>query len=162
MAVSRGLRRLLHVLEIEEEQHKARMESALHDLRQIELDLEAGQARGREGRRLIAASAASGELPERLAGLEESRAALYAIAALRPKIAEKETEVQARRREFLGKRTARRQAQAVIEKAESLEAVEAVRRGQREQDDWFLARKRRTAGTEATPGDRDGASNQSR
>lgn len=145
MPVLRGLRRLLRVLEIEEEQRRAEMEAVVRDLRRLERGSAAAEARGREGRRLVTASATTGELADRLAGMEESRAALQAAAVLRPKIAEREIALDARRQEFLSKRIERKQTEAVIQRAETVEAIESERRAQREQDDWFLSKARRAA-----------------
>jgi hypothetical protein len=155
MAVSRAMRRLLRVLEMQEEQARAQMESALADLRRLERTLDAAGEREREGRRLVNASAmasaaenatqneATNEMRDRLAGVEESRMASRQAAALKPRIAGAGTAVNERRREFLDKRIERRQAETVIEHAEALESTEARRRGQRESDDWFLGKSLR-------------------
>ncbi len=157
MTVPRNLRRLLHVLKLEEEQRKAEMESALGDLRRLERALDLTTDRERDGRKLVSASAASGEIADRLAGLEESRAALSMAARLKPRIAETSAAASARRREFLSKRVERRQAEAVIQRAEAREAVEAGRRGQREQDEWFLTKAPREGSEEEAPGSDDAA-----
>ncbi len=148
MPVSGGLRRLLRVLEIEEEQRKAQMESLARDLRKMVQGLAAAEDRNREGRRLVMASAATGELADRLAGLDESRAALRTAAALRPRIAETEISANVSRQNFLSKRTERRQAETAIEKAAAAEAANVRRRGQREQDDWFRTKTQRTKDAE--------------
>jgi hypothetical protein len=148
MAISQGLRRLLHVLAVEEDQCKARMESVLAELRKLEAALAAVETRGREGRRLVQSSVMTGEVADRLAGLEESRAAGRAAVSLGSRIAETKATAAARRREFLEKRTERRQAETVIRNAEAAEAIETRRRGQREQDDWFLAKARRAEGAD--------------
>jgi hypothetical protein len=140
MAVSRPLCRLLRVLEIEEEQSRMALESALGELRRLERALAAAAERDRGGRRLVALSARTGELPDRLAGLEETRSAMRRLAALRPKIAEMELVVGALRQEFLSKRVDRRQAETLIREAEAKEAIEAGRRGQQSLDDWHLNR----------------------
>jgi hypothetical protein len=62
-------------------------------------------------------------------------------AALAPRIAEAETAVEERRREFLGKRIERRQTETLIDEAEALDKVEAGRRAQRDLDDWFRNRR---------------------
>ncbi len=86
------------------------------------------------------------ELMDRVAGLEEMRAARRHVAALTPRIAEAELAVTARRREFLAKRVERRQVESQIQKAELKEAVQAARRAQGELDGWFLSRARRRGG----------------
>ena len=146
MAVSRAMRRLLHVLELEEEQAKVALELALSDLKRLHAAFAAAGERDRGGRRLVASSAGSNRLAgsnetvDRLAGLEEMRAACRHRAALTPRIAQTEQAVAVRREQFLAKRIDRRQAETLIAETEAADAVEAGRRGQRELDDWFLSR----------------------
>jgi len=146
MAVSSGLRRLLHVLELEEEQAKAALELTLSDLKRMQAARAAAEQRERGGRRLVAASAASGQgawadaKVDWFAGLEEMRAACRHRAALTPRIAQTELDVAARREEFLAKRIERRQAETLIRETEAADATKAGRREQREIDDWFLSR----------------------
>ena len=73
-------------------------------MRLLEAALEAARERERSGRRHVTASAASGDAADRIAGLEETRAASRHVAALKPRIAEMEAEVAARRTAFLAKR----------------------------------------------------------
>ena len=49
------------------------MELALAELAQLELALRAANQKERAGRSLVAASASSGEIADRIAGMEESR-----------------------------------------------------------------------------------------
>jgi len=104
MAISRAIRRLKQVRELEEELSQAALESAVGGLRRMESALVAAEERERIGRRQVTASATTGELVDRIAGLEETRAALRHGAALRPRIAEAELEVARRRQVFLAKR----------------------------------------------------------
>jgi aspartokinase len=168
MPVSRAMRRLLGVLEMQEEQSRAALESAVADLRRIEKALDAAAARERGGRLLVAASAASGEFVDRLAGLEEALLAHCQRSALKPRIAETERSVIERRREFLKKRIERRQAETLIERTEAEDAIATARRMQREVDDQFLSQavaagtqKKRLAklqmGTASISGDRGDA-----
>ncbi len=140
MPVSRAMRRLLQVLEIQEEESRAAMESARGELHRLERALEASQQRERLGRRLVAASAATGEVVDRMAGLEESRAAARLAKALAPRIEEAAEAVEELRQVFLAKRIERRQTETLIEETEAQDKVEAERRGQRDLDDWFLGR----------------------
>jgi flagellar export protein FliJ len=143
MAGSQALRRLLQVLEIEEEQAKLALEAAVGDLRLLEQSWAAAVERSRSGRQLVTASAGSGNLTDRWAGLEEARAGTRRASQLMPRIADAKSVVGARRQEFLSRRVERRQAETLIEEAEAREAVEARRRGQRTLDDWYLNRLRR-------------------
>ncbi|MGD1062345.1 MAG: hypothetical protein ABR860_03715 [Terracidiphilus sp.] len=141
MAVSRAMRRLLQVLEIQEEECRAAMESARAELKRLEQALTWSVERKRGGRQLVAASAATGEITDRIAGIEETRVAKRIATALAPRIAESESAVNLRQHEFLGKRIERRQTETLIEEAEALESVEAGRRVQRDLDDWFRSRR---------------------
>lgn len=141
MAVSRAMRRLLKVLEIQEEECRAAMESARAEFRQLEWALTRNVERERGGRRLVSASAVTGEITDRIAGIEEARTAMRIAAALAPRIAEAQLAAQARQREFLGKRVERRQAETLIEEAEALNKTEAGRRAQRDLDNWYLSRR---------------------
>lgn len=143
MAVSRALRRLLHIRELEEEQNRLALESAVGELNRLEHARIAAFARERQGRRLVENSAHTGQLPDRLAGLEESRSAALHAVALGPRIDAKGEEVAARRQEFLLKRVERRQAETLIQETEAREAILADRRGQQALDDWYGSRQYR-------------------
>jgi hypothetical protein len=150
MAASRALRRLLRIRDLEEEQSRLALESALGELNRLQDAMKSTVERERRGRQLVEASARTGELPDRLAGIEETHAADRLFAFLGPKIAAKEEEVMARRQEFLIKRVARRQAETLIQEAEKQEAVEADRRGQQALDNWYASRQYRD-GLDAEP-----------
>ncbi len=157
MAVSRALRRLLRIRDLEEEQSRLALESGLGELHRLEDALAAAVERDRRGRRLVEASARTGQLPDRLAGLEETRSAGRHAAALGPKIVSMGETVAELREEFLWKRVERRQAEALIQETEAREAVEADRRGQQALDDGYSSRRYREgaeagASKPATPG----------
>lgn len=145
MAISRALSRLLQVRELEEEQRRLALESAQMELHRLETALAAAGERDRQGRALITASARSGDLFDRLAGLEESRASKRHGKALAPRILESEEVVELCREEFLEKRVERRQVETLIEESAAREAVEEGRRGQQSLDMWFGGRKHHTA-----------------
>lgn len=140
MAVSRPLRRLLRLLTIQEHQCRLALESAIGDLRQLELAFSSTIDQERGGRRLVVTSARTGELPDRLAGLEESHSAERRAAALSSRIEEAERNVEARRQEFLAKRVECRQAETLIREAEAKDAIVTSRRAQQALDDWYLNR----------------------
>jgi hypothetical protein len=94
----------------------------------------------RIGRHLVTASAHTGELPDRLAGLEETHSAKRRAVALAPLITEAESEVDARRQAFLDKRVECRQAETLIREAEARDALVLGRRTQQGLDDWYLNR----------------------
>ena len=89
----------------------------------LEHALTATAARERRGRSLVQASAHSGQLPDRLAGLEETRSSLRHAAALGPRIEATGDDVAALRQEFLGKRVERRQAETLIQETEAEDAI---------------------------------------
>ena len=142
MAASRLLERLLKVREMEEEQSWLALESALQQLRLLEHAQAAAKERERAGRRLVEESARSGELTDRIAGLEETRAGGRRATALVPKIAAAGSATAALRREYLQRRTSRRQAETLVEQARARDETTASRRGQRALDDWYLSRRR--------------------
>ena len=142
MAVSRALRRLLRVLTIEEEQCRLALESALGELRLFERALSATIDQARGGRRLVIASAQSGELPDRLAGIEETHAADRRASVLALRIEEAQSNSDVLRQAFLAKRVECRQAETLIAEAEARDALIAARRTQQGLDDWYLNRLR--------------------
>ena len=140
MSVSISLRRLLGIRNLQEEQSKLALESALGELRRLEHALQTTFERGRWGRSLIHASAQNGHLTDRLAGLEEARTANLHVAALEPRIDAQFEEIEKLRQAFLSKRVERRQAETLIQESEAREAVEVGRRGQQSIDDWYSLR----------------------
>ncbi|MDE3188541.1 MAG: hypothetical protein KGM96_13585 [Acidobacteriota bacterium] len=140
MPVSPALRRLLRIRELEEEQSRLALESAVGELSSLEQALTETAGRDRQGRQLVSFSAQSGELPDRLAGLEESRAALRLGAALEERRNAAEQEAERLRQSFLIRRVERLQAETLIETREATDAIEAKRRGQQALDDWHRSR----------------------
>ena len=143
MPVSRALRRLLRIRELEEEHRRLALESAAAQLNRMRSALAANVERDRKGRALVAESARSGELPDRLAGVVETRLALRSEAVLTPRIANAELESAALRREYLAKRIERRQAETLIRETEAQDELEGERRAQRAMDDWYGNRTQR-------------------
>jgi len=160
MAVSRALRRLLRIRELNEDQHRLALEAALRQLDLLEQALAAAEQRGTQGRRAIASSARSGVLDDRLAGLEESRAAGRHTASLAPRIGDSEKDVADLCEQLLAIRVERRQAEALVDEARAREAITAVRRTQQAIDDWFGARRHREKDAAELP-HRDGRSDSS-
>jgi len=143
MPVSPALRRLFRIRDLEEEQCRLALESAQSELNRLEQALVATVERKRRGRQLVGTSAHTNELPDRLAGLEETRAAERFAAALAPRIKDMQMNVNARREEFLQKRVERRQAETLIQETEIKDAVETGRREQQSLDDWYRSRLHR-------------------
>jgi hypothetical protein len=137
MAVSRALRRLLRIRELEEEQGRAALERTIGDLTRLTNAQAATVERGQRGRRLVGSSAVTGEFTDRLAGLEETRAAERLALALAPRVANANREVANMREDYLEKRVERRQAETLIEEAEARDAIDDERKSQEALDDWF-------------------------
>jgi hypothetical protein len=136
------MRRLLRIRNMEEEQCRLALESALGELSRLEHALTSASERERWGRRLVAAGVRGGELLDRVAGLEETHAAGRHAAALVPRIREGALDVAALREQFIGKRIERRQAETLIGETEARDAVVAGRREQQGIDDWYGSRMR--------------------
>jgi hypothetical protein len=142
MAVSRALRRLLRIRDLQEEQTRLLLESALGELHRLENAMTATFVRDRQGRSLVQSSAQTGELPDRLAGLEEMRAANRHAVVLAHVIDATEDEVVGLRENFLLRRMERRQAETLIQETEARDADEGSRRSQQTLDDWYGSRLR--------------------
>ena len=143
MAVARVMKRLLRIRDLEEEQSRLTLESALGNLHRLQNAQAATIERDRRGRRLVLSSANTGELPDRLAGMEETHSSKRIAQALAPRIAGAQRNVTQLREEYLAKRVERRQAETLIEEAQARDAIDAGRRSQQALDDWFLNRLHR-------------------
>lgn len=137
MSVSRGLRRLLRIRNLEEEQRRLALDSAVAELARLEAARAAAVVRACRGRGLVRVSAESGEWLDRWAGIAEQQTAGVHAEALAPRIADSQLGVAALRQEFLNKRVERRQAETLIEEAEARDEREGARREQQSLDDWF-------------------------
>jgi|ERR1700721_1617892 flagellar biosynthesis chaperone FliJ len=140
MPVSRALRRLLGIRELEEEQCRAALESAVAERARLQKALDMAFERARRGRALITTSARSGELSDRLAGLEEARSAPLLSDILSDRIAASELQVNERYQHYLSSRIRRRQVETLNEDAEKKEVQLGARRSQQEMDEWFRSR----------------------
>jgi flagellar biosynthesis chaperone FliJ len=140
MPVSRALRRLLRIRDLEEEQCRIALESAQGELNRLHGALAATTGRERRGRRIFEESARSGELADRFSGLEETRAAERIASLLATRIETSREDVDRLREEFLAKRVELRQAETLIKEAEAADSVEAARKAQLALDDWYRTR----------------------
>jgi hypothetical protein len=144
VGLSRTLRQLLRIRNLEEEQGKARLESAVGELHRLERAQAATRIRGTQGRRLVERGILNGQLNDRLAGQLEAVTAERRTIALGERIATTEDTVAARREEFLALRVNRRQVETLIEAAQRKEDSESGRREQQSIDDWYGARRARS------------------
>ncbi len=140
-AVSRGLRRLLQLRKLEEEQCRLSLEAALTELRRLEHALDAAAERSRRGRMLIHLAARTGELPDRIAGIEEGRFALHHAVMLEAAIGKSRQTADLLRERFQAARVVRRQVETLVQEAEAAQALDASRRNQQALDDWYGSRR---------------------
>ncbi len=140
MQLSSPLRRLLRIRELEEEQKRLALEASLREVRRLRSALELTARRGKEGRLMLARSANSGTLTDRIAGLEEMRMAGRAGDALRVRLAEAEKQAVMLRESFIATRALRRQAETLVEERETRAEHEEERRRQQGLDDWHRSR----------------------
>ena len=135
MASQSTLRRLRRIRQLEEDQRRLDLESAVSEVEQLQKALLASRARSLKGQCLVLDSFQTGELADRLAGFEESRIADRRSQALSDRLERAESAVALLRENYLSKRVERRQLECLIEHAASQEAVEAARRSQQSLDD---------------------------
>jgi|SRR5580658_6999202 hypothetical protein len=142
MASARLMERVLRIRRIEEDQSRRLLDLALAELAQLERALTEAKQRERAGRQLIRMGAMSGEVLDRVAGLEESRSASRRALTLTSRIRSAEDRVALLRQDYLGRRTSRLQAQTLAEAEAAREAATNQRRAQQSLDDWYLNRMR--------------------
>jgi flagellar biosynthesis chaperone FliJ len=141
MAVSKTLERLLHIRDLQEEQHRLALESAAAQLRALEAAKDSAGAAERDGRALVRASVQTGMLADRQGGLVQASAAGRGVELLTKHIARAEAETKRLRETFLEKRVERRQAETLVNESDARSDVESNRRSQRALDDWHGSRK---------------------
>jgi hypothetical protein len=140
MPVSRALRQLLLVREMEEEQRRLAIESAVTELQLRQAALARNVERAREGRRLVLAGIRSNQFSDQIAGCEEQRTAERHTAYLHRLVDEANERVEVLRAAYLSARKERYQAQTLIEKIETEDSKIAIRTEQRDLDDWYRLR----------------------
>lgn len=140
MAVSRALKRLLRIRDLEEEQCQIALAAATSELRRLELALMNTAERKRRGRRMIEASIRQNDVADRIAGMEEQEAADRLSHALSARIQFMQDEVVKRREAYMEKRVERRQVETLLEESAAQEKLEQERKAQRGLDDWYSSR----------------------
>jgi hypothetical protein len=146
VAVSRGLRRLYELRQIEELQKASLFELAVAELDQLKNALEVAHIRKGNGRALVERSVMTGETQDRLFGVEEIAAAVRISAVLESRLRSAAEKVQRIRNEFLNKRLEKRQAGTLLESALEREAGLAQRKMQLALDEWTRLRRREEVG----------------
>jgi flagellar biosynthesis chaperone FliJ len=132
MPISPALRKLLRIRELEEEQSRIALETALGEMNRLKRALAGTAQSGQAARRLFASGVQSGNLTDRVAGVQEMRAADTAGP-----------EVATLRERFLATRVQRRQAESLVNESKSRAELEEGRRSQRDLDDLHRARTQR-------------------
>lgn len=141
MAVSKTLLRLLRIRELEEEQRKLALEAELARLHRLDAALGISNARRQRGRALLR----TGDAEDRLAAVVEIEAAQREASILERHRTETEQESERLRTLFLEKRTERRQAEGLIETAQSRDQMQERQRAQQRLDDWHASRRKGAA-----------------
>ncbi len=134
--------RMVRLRQMEEGESRRALDLGLRELAQLENAWRAAQHRERAGRSLVARSATSGEIADRIAGLEESRSGSRRAAALALRIRVAEETVASLRQDYQSRRTSRLQAETLAEAERARETAAGLRRSQQALDDWYLNRKR--------------------
>lgn len=143
MPISPALRKLLRIRELEEEQSRIALETALGEMNRLKRALAGTAQSGQAARRLFASGVQSENLTDRVAGLQEMRAADHLAGALSRELVTAGPEVARLRERFLATRVQRRQAESLVNESESRAETEEERRNQRDLDDLYRARSKR-------------------
>ena len=141
MAVSKSVRRLLRVLDLEEESRRRELESAQAEQARLDVALTSATQRERDGRVLFADGVRREDADNRWMGLKEVDAGRRCGAVLQQSIQQSMHAVEALRTALLEKRVERKQAEALVKAAEARESVEEDRRTQQSLDTWYLMRQ---------------------
>ena len=145
MAASSSLRRLRSIRQVEEEQLQAAMELAVAEMLRLKTALKETRERVMQARLLVVSGVQTGEFLDRIAGLEEVRAADRWAEVLKRRIDSAKNRVQKTRQEFLDKRIERRQAETVCEAMQARDTAEASRKSQLALDDWYRSQRNWTS-----------------
>ena len=141
MAVSKSVRRLLRVLDLEEESRRRELESAQAEHARLNVALTGATRRERDGRLLFADGVQREHADDRWMGLKEVDAGRRCGAVLQQTIQQSMQAVEALRTALLEKRVERKQAETLVKAAEARESLEEDRRTQQSLDTWYLMRQ---------------------
>jgi hypothetical protein len=140
MAVSRQVRRLLRVLDLEEEMRRRDLTSAQAELALFDTAMRTAAERERYGRLLFTAALHNEDLRDRLAGQAETHAGRHRRVILQQFIEQTSRVVEELREKLLEKRVERKQAETLVVAAEANESLDQRRRSQQSLDAWYLLR----------------------
>jgi flagellar export protein FliJ len=148
MAVRRVLTRLLRLRELEEEQSRIKLESAVGDRDRVHEDLARAAECLIQGRQSFTAGIVNRDALGRTGAVLETEQARKQRLRILPRLQAAEAEVMRQREEYLLRRTGRRQVETLVENEKGMAMVEAARRAQQMLDDWY-GRRGQTKGATA-------------
>ncbi|HMG85615.1 MAG TPA: hypothetical protein VK574_07720 [Terracidiphilus sp.] len=141
MAPSKSLHRLLGIRQAEEERSESEVETAISELQRLEWAHVTAHERRTRARALVASSTQTGELMDRIAGLQEMTTTDRLQRMLAEMIDAARKKAEYKRLELLARRLARRQVETLVD-AKSVEArAESNRKTQSELDDWHRSQR---------------------
>jgi hypothetical protein len=141
MAASRSLERLLGIRHAEEEYSRSEMEMAIAELQRLASAQEITYERGKRARTLVASSAQTGELMDRIAGLQEMTTASRLQRMLVKMIEAAKDKAEQKRQDLLARRLARRQVETLVDAKLAEARAETNRMTQRGLDDWHRSQR---------------------
>jgi flagellar biosynthesis chaperone FliJ len=148
MPVSRSLRRLFRIRELEEEQSRLALDASLSELRRLEAALRGAEQQRRRATQTVNQGVCAGSLAERMAGLEEEASSERLSSALGLWIEELHAKINALREVYRVKSLQRRQAETLVDEAEARSRMDAARHEQAGLDDWYGNRTHARKGDE--------------
>lgn len=137
MPVSAGLKRLLRIREMQEEQSGASLENALRELAQLQAALAIARQAAVNARKTVSQSARAGDRTGRVVGLQETRIAEGYRAAVIHRIADAEERLDKLRKDHLAIRLQRKQAETLAGNIVDADSRCAARKSQHDLDQWF-------------------------
>jgi flagellar export protein FliJ len=135
--IRRVLTRLLRLRELEEEQTRIQLESAVGDRDRVQEDLAQTADYLTQGRQSFRASVTNRDAMGRTGAVLETEQARQQRLRILPRLQAAEAEVTRQREEYLLRRTGRRQVETLVENEKEMAAVETARRVQQILDDWY-------------------------
>lgn len=133
---SRELRGLVALREVQEQQAALRLESAIRELRRLEREREIANARSSKARELVRTSATTGQLEDRLSGLQGIVSAELSCQRLATRVHAANQRVERIRFDAIAKRVEKRQAEILLENALNQDVLRSLRRNRMLLDEW--------------------------
>jgi hypothetical protein len=141
MADSVRLERLFDIRQAEEERSRQEMETAIAELQRLELAHGTACERETRGRTRVASSVQTGEVMDRVAGLQEMTTAGRLKRLLLKKIDAARKDAQNKRQELLERRLARLQVETLVDAKSAETRAKTNRKTQSALDDWHRSQR---------------------